>query len=72
MENTCPKGSFVCLNFTSQCVEQQKICDGIENCADGSDEIQCGMRFLVTYRLFRLTFKYSILYHLQGTRLRIK
>ena len=39
----CPEGTFTCLNTRSQeCVARQLICDGSNDCSDGSDEANCG------------------------------
>lgn len=36
----CPPGSFRCgLGF---CIESSKICDGVSDCHDNSDEAECG------------------------------
>ncbi|XP_070566218.1 uncharacterized protein [Ptychodera flava] len=38
--NTCPAGQFDCP-MTCVCIEEDKICDGNDDCPDGSDEFQC-------------------------------
>ena len=40
-EVDCALGWFPCAS-TNSCVEQQQICDGIEDCDDGHDERMCG------------------------------
>lgn len=37
---TCSPSEFTCAN--GQCVEYQRHCDGVLDCADGSDEDGCG------------------------------
>lgn len=36
----CPAGQFQC--GTGVCVSNASVCDGVENCSDGSDEGDCG------------------------------
>jgi hypothetical protein len=35
----CPAGTFHCSN--SRCVNEKFVCDGQDDCADGSDELEC-------------------------------
>ena len=36
---TCPPGRWLCAN--KKCVPASYVCDGDEDCGDGSDEIKC-------------------------------
>ena len=38
----CAGGQFDCGNFT--CIAQWKVCDGITNCKNGEDEVNCPTR----------------------------
>ena len=38
---TCEPNQFKCAN--NKCVRQRNVCDGIDQCGDGSDEAKCGM-----------------------------
>lgn len=43
----CPEGSMTCGN--GMCVENSHICDGLEDCDDGLDEVKhCGKTFSTT------------------------
>ena len=35
----CQEGEFCCAN--RKCISQRDVCDGVEDCSDGSDEINC-------------------------------
>ena len=35
----CKNGKFQC---GKECIYNQWVCDGVTDCADGSDEIECG------------------------------
>ena len=37
---TCEPNRFKCVN--NKCVRQSNVCDGIDQCGDGSDETNCG------------------------------
>ena len=38
----CPEQYFTCLNTRNQeCVAKQLVCDGANDCTDGSDEVNC-------------------------------
>ena len=39
---TCSNDEFKCNSGYPACVTSARICDGIEQCSDGSDEITCG------------------------------
>ena len=39
----CREGEFKCFRGYPACVTSTRICDGIKQCADGSDESQCGL-----------------------------
>ena len=36
----CPPGSLQCIN--GLCITDEKVCNGQDDCGDGSDEIDCG------------------------------
>ena len=40
-QNTCNETSFACSSG-GQCISSAKVCDFINDCADGSDEKECG------------------------------
>ena len=39
---TCAEGEFQCNSGYPNCITVNRICDGIHQCSDGSDEITCG------------------------------
>jgi len=41
----CSSNEFTCWNGT--CIPSSEHCDGIRNCTDDSDEIECSKRFCV-------------------------
>ena len=42
----CDIGEFTCIRDRS-CTDIHKVCDGQVNCADGSDELDCGKLLFV-------------------------
>lgn len=36
----CPPGTMRCNN--EACVEDRQVCDGTDDCGDGTDELSCG------------------------------
>lgn len=49
----CKKTEFECLN--KKCIPLSKTCDGIKDCRDNSDEINCRSNFN-SYRSFLFRF----------------
>ncbi len=44
----CTQREFTC-NSTSNCIPQQWVCDKVNDCADGSDELNCRMCILLFF-----------------------
>lgn len=40
LPTTCAASSFTCDN--NKCVSKEFLCDGVNDCGDGSDEHDCG------------------------------
>ena len=38
---TCPEGEFLCTT-SKRCINESVVCNGVADCGDGSDEINCG------------------------------
>ena len=37
----CPQGKVSCNETTTQCIEEKKVCDGVNHCLRGTDEANC-------------------------------
>jgi len=44
----CSEDEFQCSN--GQCVQQRQVCNSVDNCVDGSDEVECAQCYGCTYR----------------------
>lgn len=43
----CGEGFYYCLDLPDPpCIEREKICNGIKDCSDGSDESACDSKYL--------------------------
>ena len=53
----CRESEFKCFRGHPACLTSTRICDGIKQCADGSDESQCGLLedHFVTYMYLLIT-----------------
>lgn len=62
--HSCPDGQFVC-GAHGECVANSKVCDFRRDCSDGSDELNCGKRFIFSslrisaQKALIITFKHS-------------
>ena len=42
----CPDHQFKCPDVEVGCIKQAWVCDGDNDCGDGSDEVNCGKSVL--------------------------
>ena len=52
---TCADDEFKCKSGYPACIASPRICDGIQQCSDGSDEITCGNSYHVILAAYMLT-----------------
>ena len=64
----CAEGEFLCVDGMS-CVSEAYLCDGDYDCADGSDELDCGKFTSFCYNVskrplyfFMIVFCYNIFF----------
>ena len=50
-KSTCPKGQYLC-HYKAHCINIELICDGINHCYQGDDEIDCGKQTINFNYLF--------------------
>nr|AZN28756.1 vitellogenin receptor [Colaphellus bowringi] len=61
VSNDCPSHKFPCRN--GKCIDSKLRCDGINNCLDGSDEMDCELYLCKEPRFFRCKNKRCISKH---------
>lgn len=51
---SCQPDEFKCQPMSSQCIRLEKVCDGVVDCYEGVDEVNCGKWhwFIVAWRHF--------------------
>ena len=43
---TCLEGEFLCTT-SQRCIDESVVCNGVADCGDGSDDINCGKRTVI-------------------------
>jgi hypothetical protein len=41
----CPDQSIPCRSDREECVPEDQVCNGVQDCSDGTDEYFCGCKF---------------------------
>ena len=52
---TCDSLSIPCRIDRDQCILTMQVCDGVEDCADGTDEYFCGCKFCMVWSSSKAT-----------------